>query len=147
MSEFNELLYQTIISDSEISALTGATGKDPRIYKQKTPAGIQVSQTKPAYMIYYRSGTTYLSPAQKINPIEKNPPSYTIELWGIKDTTVEDLASLLEDLFNEKYFTTESYVIEYVEAWIGSPSWDDARQLYTGTAMVHFKKVLLNQAS
>ena len=148
MSELNKVLYQTIKGDAECRILMGSTTQDPRVYKTRTPIKIEITDTKPCYIIYFTSGTTKRSSSDEITIAQRNDRTYALEVYGKKDTDVERLCDRIERLFRDEEFMTDSYKIGYVYATRGRVSWDDSRSLYLETMMVFFTKVLaLNLAS
>ena len=48
---------------------------------------------------------------------------------------------ITEDLFRDKQFLTDSYKIGLTYATRGAVDFNDARQLYTETMIVHFTKI------
>ena len=148
MSELNKVLFQTIKEDTEFKGLTRNTAQDPRIYKTRTPVKIQVTDAQPSYVIYFTAGTSRISSSSAIAIAQRDDRTYSLEVYGKKDTNVEAICKRIGRLFHEEEFITESYKIGFTYATRGRMGWDDARQLYLQTMMVFFTKVLaLNLAS
>ena len=147
MSELNKLLYQTIKNDPEFKTLTGGAVQDPRIYKRKTPVKLEISDIKRSFVVYYIAGTTKVG-SPKIEIAQRNNKTYGLEVYGKKDTDVEQIAERIERLFYEEQFLTDSYRIGYTYATRGRVDFDEDRKLYTETMFVFFTKILaLNLAS
>ena len=146
MRELNSLLYNAIKTHGYFRDLTGATVNDPRIYKARTPVKNPIDANKPAYAVYYQSGTS--RPYPIIYPIQKNDYTFVIEVYGKEDTLVSEICYRLEKLFAHKNFTTPSFLVNYTYATRGSCTFDDARQLYFETITIRFSNILaLDEAS
>lgn len=147
MRELNKLIYDTVRNNATFKSLTGATSQDPRIYKTREPVKHEISDTKPAFAVYYMMGSTSTL-TDLIHGAQKNDYSYTIELYGKSDTTLSTLGYTIENLMNLKSFVTETYIVNLTVVSRGQCSWDDARQLYLETVIVHLRKILtLDEAS
>lgn len=141
MRELNALIYSSLKDDSTIQTLVGYSITDPRVYKSKTPIKIQVTESKPAYIVYYKMGSSKVY--NKIELAQKNDYTYGLEIFAKRDVTVDEIAQYIENtLFNEKQFSTTSYLVRYSFVTRGTMSFDDSRQLYTETVMVHLNKIL-----
>lgn len=138
--ECNQVIYNQIKDDPDYITLSGATAKDPRIYKSRTPSHVTISDSKPVYGVYYRSGTIYSPNA--VSFIGRNDYVYVVELYGKTDTDVDEAGYILERIFRDKRFTTTNFIINYTYASRGSFSWDDARMLYLETVTIYLTRVL-----
>jgi hypothetical protein len=146
-SELNKLLYQTISGDATYQGYTGATATDPRIYKRKIPDRIKVSQTYQAFSVYRLMGTTKLAGSSKISVGQKDDQTYSLEIYGVIDTVVEDIAGYLHDLFYEASFLTENLKVGYTWATRGSIDFDEGRKLWVETMTIYYTKILMLSAS
>ena len=147
MRELNKLIYDTVRSIPVFQSLTGATAQDPRIYKTREPVKHEISDAKPAFAVYYMMGSTGLF-SDIIHGAQRNDYTYTIELYGKSDTTLSTLGYAIEKTMNLERFFTETYIVNLAVVSRGQCSWDDARQLYLETVIVHLRKILtLNEAS
>jgi hypothetical protein len=145
--ELNKLIFDTIKNNPTFQSLTGATPQDPRVYKTREPVKHEISDAKPAFAVYYMMGSTNVL-SDLIHGAQKNDYSYTIELYGKSDTTLSTLGYIIENSMNYKSFSTQTYIVNLVVVSRGQVSWDDARQLYLETVIVHLRKILtLDEAS
>jgi hypothetical protein len=141
MREINQLIYNTIKGSSTYKTYTGATASDPRIYKQRTPAKLPISASKPAYAVYRFVGAS--KPPDWIYGIQRNNVSYSLEVYSKIDTRLTEITDLLETLFEDKQFTTLNYMIGYCYATRGSESWDEGRQLYFMNLTLDFSHIFV----
>lgn len=139
MREINQLIFNTIKDDPSFKADTGATASDPRIYKSRTPKKNPVTASKPAYAVYTFTGAS--KPPNFIENVQRNDCVYTVEAYSKTDTGITDLADTIEDLFNDKAFTTPSFKVGYTYAVRGIESHDEGRNLYTTTITIHFSHI------
>jgi hypothetical protein len=139
--EINALLYQTIKNYGPFVTKTGATVTDPRVYKRKAPIKLTISDDKSSFVVYYIMGSTDVS-TPKVDFGQRNNRTYGLEIYGKAEEDVEEIADMLEELLRDKQFTTNSYKIGYTYASRGAIDFNDARQLYTETMMVHLTKII-----
>lgn len=145
--ELNKLLFQTISGDSTYKQLTGATSTDLRMYKRKIPDKITIVSTKTAFSVYRLMGTTKLPTSSKISAGQIDDHTYSLEIYGSVDLTVEAIASYLHDLFYEAHFLTENLRVGYTWATRGTIDFDDGRSLWVETMTIYFTKILKLQVS
>ncbi|MFW9928144.1 MAG: hypothetical protein ACFFD1_02005 [Candidatus Thorarchaeota archaeon] len=144
--ELNQIIYNQIKDDTDWISYTGATAKDPRIYKGRTPAHVQISDSKPAYGVYYRSGSIYSS--NVVITAGRNDYVYIVEIYSKDTDTLDEIGYLIERIFREKRFTSTNYIVNLTYASRGSYSWDDARQLFFETVTISLTHILaLNESS
>lgn len=144
MGELNALLYGAVKNDATYQTLTGGTAADPRIYKQRTPVELPVSDTKPAYSVYYESGT--IDPGLRVDDVGRNDAVYMLECYATTDVLLSQVTSRLERLFDYQRFETTSYYVGHTRAHCGGMSFDDGRQLYFQTVTVFMKLVRAKSA-
>lgn len=146
--ELHKLLYQTIVTSSDFITIANATTQDPRVYKRKTPVRIQgtakltATSDQPLYVVYRLGGTTHLPSGSKVEIGQIDDRTYMLEVYGIKDTQVDDACQIIWDLFDEKQFLTDSFKVGYTWATRGTMEFDDGRQQWIETMMVYFKNIL-----
>jgi hypothetical protein len=140
-TEFAQLLYDTVRTNSEYKAATGATATDPRIYRSKRPAKTVLSSTKPAYSVYYHQGSVR-------TPWESGPSDgglddrqYVIEVYAKDILVVEAVCGVLVSLFDKQRFSTSNYFIHYVRANEGPSSFETGRKEYRQDVIVYMSKV------
>lgn len=137
MKEVNQLIYNAIRSDTDYKSITGATSKDPRIYKERIPVKITIDSNKPSYAVYHFTGAG--KPPDFIHGAQRNDLTYTLECYALDDVTL--IVSALESIFRDKEFETASFRVGYTYAVEGSWGFNDALQLYTQTLTVYFTKI------
>lgn len=141
--ERNKILYDTIKNNAVFKAITGGTTSDPRLYKFKTPLKLEISDSKPAYAIYRRMGTTKLPGYAKIDIGQLNDRAYSLEVFGKIPEDVDEICSELEEnVFYEASFFTANLKIGYTWAVQGSINFDEGRQLHLETMTIYFTKIL-----
>jgi hypothetical protein len=140
--ELNKKFYQIVIADTTFKNVTGANTTDPRLYKMKTPIKLAISDTKSAYAVYRPMGTTKLSSSAKIDIGQLDDKTYSLEVFGKKDTDVEDICEAVRDLFYESNFFTDNLKVGYTWATEGSCDFDEGRQLYLETMTIYFTKII-----
>lgn len=139
MREINQLIYNTIKNNSSYRTYAGASVSDPRVYKQRTPAKIEVSQSKPAYIVYRFAGA--MKPPDWIHGTQRNNLVYSLETYSKLDTRLTEIADLIETLFEDKAFQTLSYGVGYTYATRGSEMWDEGRSLYFMNISLYFENI------
>lgn len=141
MSEIRALVFTVIRTDATFQALTGATASDPRIYWQFTPQKIQISASKPAYAIYYRTGT--IRNTDRVLIGGRDDQIFAMEIYAKTPALCDDIGDCMEELWRDKQYSTETYVALYTFVTQGgSPYYDDGRKLYTETINIHVNKIV-----
>jgi hypothetical protein len=142
MREIRQLIYATIRTDSTYQSLTGATAQDPRIYLSKPPVYLAITDDKKGFSVYYQMGSTHIGGTEIIHGTSKNNYTYGLEIFGKDNVTVSSIGARVEKLFENKPFQTSSYVVGYTFVTRGSVNFDDTRQLYLETLMIHLNKII-----
>jgi len=141
MKELRVLTFTLLKDDVTYQTLTGGNATDPRVYYQYTPAKVVVSDTTPAYSVYYRSGTVRNLP--RVDVAGRDDQVFTVEIYAQTADRCEDIADGLEALFRDSQYTTDSFVVlNCYAAIIGSPVFDDGRRLFTLSVNVHYTKIV-----
>ena len=128
MKEIKQTIYQLIQEDATFQSLTGATGSDPRIYYARTPQKIDITSTKAGYVVYYRTGTVHSE--AKVDIAGRDDQIFVFEIYAKTEPLVEDIGYRIWQLFDEKSFTSTTYIILRSYSVRGASSWDDGRQMY-----------------
>jgi hypothetical protein len=136
----NKIIYTTIRDDVAFQGLTGATTKDPRVYKGRTPVKIRIGDATPGYCVYYLAGTT--DPGNKIYPMQLDNHSYMIEVYGKNDVLVDGISSAINTLFKDEQFVLENVSIKHSDSSKGGMNWDDNRSLYFQTVRINLDTIL-----
>lgn len=139
MNEFNALIFGTIKDDTQWKTLTGATSRDPRIYKQYTPYKVTVSPSKPGYGVYTLTGAA--KPGDYIHGAQKSNKIYNVELYSKTDTLLTQLCDRIEALFDDGRFTTPSYRVGWTYVTRSAEVFQDGRKLYTSVVSVYLNKI------
>lgn len=139
MREINQLIYNRIKSDDTFKSLTGATTRDPRIYKQRTPVKLPVTDAKKSYVIYRLMGST--KPGDWVHGSQRNNLTYGLEIYSKVATNLDEVCDRIQVLFEDQSLTTTSYLVKFTYAVRGSQSFDDGRQLYFEAMMLHLNNV------
>lgn len=141
MKEIRVLVFETIKDDSTFKTLTGATASDPRIFWQFTPQRVNVTSSRHTYAVYYRSGT--ISTTDKVDVAGREDQVYTVEIYSKTPEGCDDVADRLVDIFRDRQFTTNTYsVLRTYAAVLGSPIFDDGRELYTLDVNLYCTKIV-----
>lgn len=141
MKEIRKLVYQIIRDDATFKILTGATASDPRIFWQFTPQKVNVTDSRHTYVVYFRSGT--ISTTDKVNEAGREDQVYTIEIYSKTSDGCDDVADRLVDMFRDKQYTTATYsVLRTYANVLGSPIFDDGRELYTLDVNLYCTKIV-----
>jgi hypothetical protein len=140
MIELTELVYNQIKSNSEFKSYTGASSEDPRIYKSRTPIHVQINESKPAYGVFYKSGTIYSS--NVVSFVGRNDHMYVVEVYGKTDRSIDLIGYCIEKIFRDKRFTTTNFIVNHTYASRGPFSFDDARMLYFESVQIYLTHVL-----
>lgn len=139
MRELNQVIYNAIKTDATYRTYAGATSTDPRVYKQRTPAKVTCSTAKPAYCVYGIMGSS--KPPDYIHGAQKNNYAYRLEVYALTDTRLAEICERLETLFEDKTYTTTTYIVGYVFASRGVESFDGGREEYTETITIYMNNV------
>lgn len=140
MKEIRILLFTSVRDDAQFKTLTGATASDPRIFFEFTPQKVIVNDNKPAYAVYYRTGTIQ---ARSIDIAGRDEQVYAIEIWAKKPDICDDIADRLVEKFRDQQYLTTSYkVLRTYGLVAGSPQLNEGRKLYTLTVNIYFTKIV-----
>lgn len=141
MKEIRQLIFSVISNDAGFLSLVGGEASDPRIYWQYAHQRVSITDTKPAYAEFYRSGTVRL--AVKVNIAQKDDQVYVVEICGKTPDLCDDVADMIVELFREKSFSTSSYNVLYTYGTVlGSPQLDDGRKLFTLSVNLYLTKIM-----
>jgi hypothetical protein len=142
INEIRFLVFTVMRTDITYQGLTGATASDPRVFWQYTPLKIEISDLKPGYSVYYRSGTIRSNDRVLIGG--RDDQVFTVEIYGKTPALCDDIGDCLEELWRDKQYETETYVALHTFATIGgSPYFDDGRNLFTHAVNIHIDKVIV----
>lgn len=141
MKEIRVLVYETIRDDATFKALTGAIASDPRIFWQFTPQKVQVTDSRHTYIVYFRAGT--VTTVDKVDVAGREDQVYTIEIYSKTPQGCDDVADRLVDMFRDRQFATNTYsVLRTYANVLGSPIFDDGRELYTLSVNLFCTKIV-----
>jgi hypothetical protein len=141
MKEIRVLVFETIKDDSTFQNLTGATASDPRIFWQFTPQKVQVTDSRHTYAVYFRSGT--ISTTDKVDVAGREDQVYTIEIYSKTPDGCDVVADRLVDMFRDRQYTTNTYsVLRTYASVLGSPIYDDGRNLYVVNVNLYCTRIV-----
>lgn len=141
MKEIRQLLFSEIKDDSIYRTYTGAGISDPRIYYHWTPQKVAVTDAKPGYGVFYRSGAIHSD--NRVDIGGRDDQIFVVELYGKSGGLVEDMADRLVDLFRDQQYTTDNYSV--LRTWatvIGGATFHEDRKLFTLSVNIYFTKIL-----
>lgn len=141
MKDIRILLFNIIKNDKLFQNLTGATIDDPRIFWQYPPIKVELTESKPAYAVYYRTGVVRLG--YKIDIAQKEDQVYLTEIHSKTPELCDDIADNFMEMFREKSFQTNNYSVLYTYANIsGSPQFDHSISLYNLSVQIYMTKII-----
>ena len=141
ISEIRALVFTVIRTNATYQTLTGATASDPRIFWQFTPQKVEINNSKPAYAVYYRSGT--IRSGDRVTVGGRDDQIFTIEIYAKTPALCDDIADCLEELWRDQQYTTDTYSILQTYVTLGgSPYYEEGRKLFTFTTNVHVTKIV-----
>ena len=142
MKEVRVLVFTVLKDDVTLKTLIGGTTDNPRIFWQWTPQRVSITETKQAYLTYYRSGV--VRNVNRVNIGGRDDQIYTVEIYAKTPDLADDIADQLVETFSEKKFSTTNYVVNYTYGIVlGSPQYDDGRKLFTVSVNLYMTKIVL----
>jgi len=102
MLDVKKKLYSTLEADMTLRSLTGWTAADSRIYFWHPGLEVELSNEKPAYIIFSESSTAEAH-------IAKEKENYLFELYSRNAELLEQIFAAIDALFNNKTLTFDNY--------------------------------------
>jgi len=109
--EIREHVYGLIADDATFKTLTGATASDKRIYYQFPPERIEISDSKPAYIVY---STEFFEAIEAMEHVtgQRPPITFSFVIWAKDPQKLDQIFLRLFDIPIEvKAFNTATYRI------------------------------------